>query len=95
MLREGKLRALSGMTIDKWEAHQKGASRAREQKRWSSTKRGIGHSSPFRVLVAPVIDRTPRLVGRNTGGNHRKTRHDPGQILQSDDRFPNTDLESK
>jgi hypothetical protein len=83
MVRDEKLRALSGVTIDGWGAHQKGASHAREQKRWSSTKRGIGRNSPFRVLVAPVIDRILRLVGTNTGGNHRKTRHDPGQILQS------------
>ena len=61
-----------GPSMNEWEAHQKGVSSAREKKRWSSTRRGIGRSSPFRVLVAPVIDRILRLVvvGTNTRGKH-------------------------
>jgi hypothetical protein len=95
MVRDEKLRALSSMTIDKWGADQKGASRARKQKRWSSTKRGIGRSSPFRVLVAPVIDRILRLVRTNTGGTTERRVIILVRYCNQNNRFPNTDLESK
>jgi hypothetical protein len=42
--------------------YQRGASGERGQKRAPSIRRGIGHSSPFRVRVARGIGRKPRLV---------------------------------